>query len=838
MYTAPAVSGSEAVIGIPLTVRESAVIRVNSVVDAVGCTNGSIAGVVNLTAIPAPQATLRNANLLLCNGASGELILDITGNDTPWNLGWSVNGVAQPMELVVASPARIQVSPSVTTTYAFTSIVGSRGCATALNLQAIATVVEPPRASVATTSVAVCAGATAQIPVTIDVPVGSAWRLNYRVGAENFTLTGNGPGRVTLTTPAINDTSLLQLTNIINTTVSSCSTALNTNVNLVVVRPRLNVNTEPASCSGGGSIFASATGGAQPYTFAITGMASQSNNTGNFFNLPAGNYSVRVIDANGCEAVLGNVTVAGIAAPAILSTTTSCSTATVNWENLGSQVQAYNVRFRIIGATNWAQISNLTEASVVLTGLQANAQYEVQTQLVCNRQNSAWSASSNFVTTCATTQPCQSPEGIAIQAGATSLQVSWLAVQGAVSYIVEYRLAGNASWQSVAAPGSPFTVTGLSANTAYEVRVSANCGSGQSTPSAISRATTTQQCETLPLSIIGGVTGCGSLNLAPSIPDLPGISYTWKFNGVTVSNSREYRATFSGVYQLEVRQGSCPAQIASQRVTISGNAPGVSATPTAASCSTCADGSILVTILSGNGPFEYTLGDPVNGPYQTSNTFSGLAPGSYTVNVRTVGSSCNSSVAITVGVLAPAPRILSATSTRSNSATITWESVSGITSYNIQYRPLGQTSWLQASNLTGTSTTLLGLSAGTSYQVRIQGLTVGGQLTAWSAIYLDPVSFTTPANKQELVTEKAGSELQVYPNPTQGRVALSFSVEDNTTVSCLIVDANSRVVYNVQSVVMAGAHVWDLELGELPAGLYLLTLQAGEAKQQIKVVKY
>jgi hypothetical protein len=837
-HSATAPSGNDAVISIPLTVRESAVIRINSVVDAAGCASGNIAGAVNLTALPAPQATLRNPTLLLCNGSSGELILDITGGDAPWNLGWSVNGVAQPTELAVASPVRIQVSPSATTTYAFTSIAGARGCATALNLQATATVIEPPRVSIATSSVAVCAGASAQIPVIVEAPLGSAWRLHYRIGAENFTLTGNGPGRVALTTPAINDTSLLQLTSIINTSVSSCSTALSTNINLVPVRPRLSANTESASCSSGGSISASATGGAQPYTFTLTGTASQSNNTGNFFNLPAGNYSVRVIDGNGCEAVLGNVSVAGIPAPAILSITTSCSTATVNWENLGSLVQAYNVRFRVIGSTNWAQISNLTEASVVLTGLQANAQYEAQTQLICNRQNSVWSPSRNFATTCGASQSCQAPEGVAIQAGTTSLQVSWLATQGAVSYVVEYRLAGNTSWQSITASGSPFTITGLSANTAYEVRVIANCQSGLSTPSAISRATTTRECETLPLSITGGATGCGSLLLAPSIADLPGLSYTWKFNGVTVSNSREYRATFSGIYQLEVRQGSCPAQVASQRVTISGNAPGVSATPTAASCSTCADGSILATILSGSGPFEYTLGDPANGPYQTSNIFNGLAPGNYTVSVRAVGTACIASVSVTVGVLPAAPRILSASSTRSNSATIVWEAVSGITSYNIQYRPLGQTSWLQASNLTGTSTTLLGLSSGTSYQVRIQGITSGGQLTAWSAIYLEPVSFTTPANKQELLAEKTDLDLTVYPNPTQGRLALNFRVENNTTVRCLVIDGGGRVVYNQETIATAGERAWDLELDHLPAGLYLLTLQAGPVREQIKLVKY
>ncbi|MDW8157608.1 MAG: fibronectin type III domain-containing protein, partial [Bacteroidia bacterium] len=836
-YVTEAFSDNEVIIRIPIRVRESTTIRIQSVVDAAGCINNNIPGSVNITAIPAPQATLRANSIVVCNGSSSELVLDISGGDAPWQLGWSINGAVQPSELVVATPARIPVSPTATTTYAFTSITGSRGCTTALDLRAVATVVEPPIARVTTQSISVCAGTAAQIPITVEVPVGSNWRLQYRLGVETSTLTGNGPGRFSLTTPVLSDTSLLQLTQLVNTSIPGCSSNLNTNINLIVVRPRLTVAPQPVTCSEGGSITVTATQGTPPYTFGISGAANQSNNTGNFFNLPAGNYNVRVVDANGCEASLSNVVVQSIAAPTILSVAPTCSTAAVSWQNLGGAI--YSARYRLVGSANWSQISNLLESSVILTGLQANAQYEIQVQSICNRQTSAWSSSTNFSTTvCTPSVNCQTPEGIAIQAGSTSLQVSWLAVQGAVNYTIEYRLAGSTNWQMVSANSSPFTITGLSSNTAYEVRIITNCSGGiQSSPSPINRAATTSECSTLPLSIVGGTTGCGSLNLAPSIPDLPGLSYTWKFNGVTVANTREYRATFSGIYQLEVRQGSCPAQVASQRVNISGNAPGITATPTAASCSSCNDGSILVTILSGSGPFEYTLGDPVNGPYQSSNIFNGLTPGNYTVTVRTVGSACSSSVAISVGILPPAPRIVSARANRSNSAIITWEAAPELVSYNVQYRPVGQGTWLQVSNLTGTSVTLLGLSAGTSYQVRIQGLTTGGQLTAWSAIYQEPVSFTTPANK-EMVDEVSRIYAYVYPNPTQGNITLQIRSSIDNNLICSVFDATGRLIYTKQQSITVGNQELEWDLSNLPAGYYWLRLEADGFKQQIKIIKY
>lgn len=103
------------------------------------------------------------------------------------------------------------------------------------------------------------------------------------------------------------------------------------------------------------------------------------------------------------------------------------------------------------------------------------------------------------------------------------------------------------------------------------------------------------------------------------------------------------RATFS--------QCSDPAQdvVFSDTVYVKrADAPVVTATKTDASCT--GTGSITVIATGASGPFEYSINGGTS--YQPSAVFNNVAAGTYTVVVRTVGSSCASSpLTITVGLV-------------------------------------------------------------------------------------------------------------------------------------------------------------------------------------------
>lgn len=78
----------------------------------------------------------------------------------------------------------------------------------------------------------------------------------------------------------------------------------------------------------------------------------------------------------------------------------------------------------------------------------------------------------------------------------------------------------------------------------------------------------------------------------------------------------------------------------------------------------------------------------------------------------------------------PAP-VVSVSNITPNSAQVNWNAVTGATSYSIRYREVGQTSWLQIDNITGTNQAISGLVPDTDYEVQGQTKFSGGQNSVW-----------------------------------------------------------------------------------------------------------
>lgn len=70
---------------------------------------------------------------------------------------------------------------------------------------------------------------------------------------------------------------------------------------------------------------------------------------------------------------------------------------------------------------------------------------------------------------------CQAPASVAFQAlSAGSVTASWAAFSGAISYQLRYRTASG-GWQTRTAPGTSFTITGLTAQTQYSFEIRSKC---------------------------------------------------------------------------------------------------------------------------------------------------------------------------------------------------------------------------------------------------------------------------------------------------------------------------------------------------------------------------
>lgn len=123
----------------------------------------------------------------------------------------------------------------------------------------------------------------------------------------------------------------------------------------------------------------------------------------------------------------------------------------------------------------------------------------------------------------------------------------------------------------------------------------------------------------------------GTITVTPTNGSAP-FSYTLD-GGAPVSGGSPYTFTglAAGTHTILIQDASgCVSNTIS--ITVATGA-GVTATSTSTStsCSGVNDGTITVTASAGTAPFMYQLGAA---PFQPSNVFTGLAPGTYTITVR------------------------------------------------------------------------------------------------------------------------------------------------------------------------------------------------------------
>lgn len=113
------------------------------------------------------------------------------------------------------------------------------------------------------------------------------------------------------------------------------------------------------------------------------------------------------------------------------------------------------------------------------------------------------------------------------------------------------------------------------------------------------------------------------------------------------------------------------------------------------------------------------------------------------------------------------PSSLSATNITQTSATVNWGTVSGATSYNLQWKLSTSGTWTTVTGLTGTSYSLSSLTAGSTYNYQVQAV-CGGT----SGSYSSAASFTT---------QSAGGCSDAYESNNTRNTAKVIPVNQNVT---------------------------------------------------------
>ena len=173
----------------------------------------------------------------------------------------------------------------------------------------------------------------------------------------------------------------------------------------------------------------------------------------------------------------------------------------VDWDepaDNGSAITGYDVEYRVDGDTNWTDHPFTgTGTSTTIGGLTPDTTYEVRVRAANDEGESGWSPIERETTDDVVPETPAAPA--VTPADSMSLDVDWrepVSRGSAITdYDVEYRVDGATNWTDhpFMGTGTSTTIGGLTPDTAYEVRVRAQNGEGESDWSPTGEGTTPVQ---------------------------------------------------------------------------------------------------------------------------------------------------------------------------------------------------------------------------------------------------------------------------------------------------------------------------------------------------------
>ncbi len=307
------------------------------------------------------------------------------------------------------------------------------------------------------------------------------------------------------------------------------------------------------------------------------------------------------------------------------------------------------------------------------------------------------------------------PAGVKKTATEDSITISWDAVDGATGYDILF----NGTLYSVTSTSK--TITGLSPNTNYTCQVRAKDADGPGSYSSTQTVTTTPKA---PANASATVSENAVTLNWDAVPGAK--SYDILFNGTehnvtgTSKTITGLPANSSNTYQIRVNNSDGSSSYGIKRTVKT--APNPPSSPSV----TAARDSVTISWPASDGATSYDVlfnGETYN-VTGTSKTITGLTPGTkYSLAVRANNADGSSSYGATQAVTTlpdppDTPSNVSVTAT-TNSITVSWNAVSGATSYDVLLN--GKT-----YNVTGTSKTITGLTPGTDYSYVVRANNAGG----------------------------------------------------------------------------------------------------------------
>lgn len=451
---------------------------------------------------------------------------------------------------------------------------------------------------------------------------------------------------------------------------------------------------------------------------------------------------------NDPPAAVDNIMISEITCPIpsnLAATNITTTTADLSWTENGTASE-WIVYHKISTDSIWTE-TTVYSTNYQLTGLTPDMSYSVRVASDCGNGTDV-SPFSNLVSF-NTLPTCPSPSGLTVSnISQTNVDLAWTSNGAETSWDIVYGAVGfdiDTEGTIVTATTNPFTLTGLTAATNYQVYVRANCGSGDISnwSSPIQFNTTicdlSEQCEYtfICTDSYGDGWNGGALVIEQ--------------NSITIATIEAIDHYGSGNSYTDTFHVMLCDNISTTFNWIEGSY----------------DNEVALTILDPAGNQLFSSVDMINAssPILTIVT-----------NCSAVGESCDTPTNVQVNAA-------------SNSANVSWTSTES--AWIVEYKLATASNWTASPTLTTTTYNITGLTASTNYVVRVKSVCDASNESDWSA----EIPFTTLAGDVTTytITATATGPGSITPSGTvtvqEGTdITFSFTANEGATTQQLLVD--------------------------------------------------